>query len=258
MPIRGVTLSERPMFWLWALLPAITLLGLWEYAALHSSGFKFFFASPSLIIQYALTAYKTWAFWQDNLATGKAVVLGLFLGSFLGVAVAILFWLHRVTAQIAGPYVLVLGAIPIFSLAPILIVLFGIDLWSKIAIATIGVFFATLPACFVAMKTLAQEHILFCRMINAKNLLKVRLILLPFAQRWILQSLQRNISVAIMGVFIGEFISANRGIAHQILTDSQSYNMPGVWFGIMQFCLLTGLLNWALLRLQKALRKQRG
>lgn len=237
--------------WLCGSLPGIVLLIFWEYAANNSGKFKFFFASPAAIWTYTIDAYGTADFWQDVYATGSAAIIGLALGAIFGVISAIVFWLHKKVAQIVAPYLLVLGAIPIFAIAPILIILFGIDLWSKIIIAGIGVFFATLPACFAAMKTLAQEHVLFCQMVKANWRQQVRLVLLPHARGWIVQSLQRNINVAVLGVFIGEFISANRGIAHQILADSQSYNMPGVWFGIIQLCLLTGILHLLLRRLDR-------
>jgi len=110
------------------LLPAIVLLAAWEWIVFDSARLTFLFAAPSLIWEKALEEYVQSAIWKDIGITAFEALCGLVIGSVLGTIFALCLWTNKAAQKIARPYIAIIGSIPVFALAPMLIIWFGIGL----------------------------------------------------------------------------------------------------------------------------------
>lgn len=223
--------------------PAALFLLLWTACVDGSPRAQFLFASPELVFLRAVEEYQTITIWRDIGLTAVEALSGLFAGSAAGTLVALLLWSRPCFQRIARPYIALAGSIPVFALAPMLIIWFGTGITAKIVMAGFGVFIVTVVQLFEGIGTVAQDHIRFARMCGARDTAIMRKILLPGAARWLFAAMRLNVGVAFLGAFIGEFITSQAGLGHFIIEAGQLYDMPGVIFGLLNLSLLALLCD---------------
>ena len=112
-------------------LPGITFLIFWEIIVRTSPQLTFFFSSPTKIIETFAIEISTQQYWQNFAYSSFSTVLGLILGTTLGTVIGILLWLKPWLEKLSRPYISAFGAVPIFAIAPMLIIWFGIGIYSK-------------------------------------------------------------------------------------------------------------------------------
>lgn len=231
------------------LLPGLIFLIGWEWYVYDSERLQFLFASPSLVWTTAVTEMQGRAIWQDCLTTLVEALLGLVCGTLLGTACGLLLWANKTVDRIAKPYIIIIGAIPVFALAPIAIIWFGIGLASKAIMAGFAVYFVSLVQVYEGAHAIAAQYFGYARSIGAHRARAVRKVIIPGAIRWLLTGFRMNVGFALTGAFIGEFVSSEVGIGHYILKASSLYDMPKVFLGLLLISfmamLLTGIANAA-------------
>ncbi len=164
----------------------------------------------------------------------------------MGTFIAIFLWANPLIQKMAKPYITLVGSIPIFALAPMLIIWFGVGVEAKIIMAAIGVSLISLVQTFEGINSVAAQHIHYAKMMGASNIQIMTKILLPSARQWLMVGLRINIGVAILGAFIGEFISSQSGLGHYIIAAGQIYDIPGALFGLFNLSLIALILDWVL------------
>lgn len=227
-----------------ALLPAIVFLGFWEWYVSGDPKLQFLFASPSMIADVALAEWPQAAIWHNTFITFSEAALGLIGGTILGTALGLILWGNGRIDFITRPYLTFIGAIPIFAIAPITIMWFGIGLLSKAIMAGFAVFFVSLVQAYEGAHIVAKQHLGFARSIGAPNGRIIRKIIIPGTFNWVIAGYRMNVGFALMGAFVGEFISSEAGLGHYILKTSSLYDMPKVLFGLFMLSVL-GLLMTA-------------
>jgi len=220
------------------LAPGIIFLALWEYAVSGSDTLRFLFASPSLILATAAAEFASGGIWRDCGITLLEAALGLVIGTVLGTLCGLLLWRNGVLDRIARPYVVILGSIPVFAIAPIMIIWFGIGLLSKAIMAAIAVFFISLTQAYEGAHATARQHLGFARTLNAPYGRIVLKIIIPGSIQWVMTGFRINVALALTGAFVAEFISSEAGLGHYILKAGSLYDMPRVLFGVL---LLSGM-----------------
>ncbi|MFN8819223.1 MAG: ABC transporter permease [Holosporaceae bacterium] len=226
------------------LLPGLLFLLLWQLVVGDSERLKFLFASPILILQVALLEMQQAAIWWDCWITLSEALLGLVFGTVLGTSLGILLWSDRRIDRIARPYIIVIGSIPVFALAPIMIVWFGTGLLSKAIMAGFAVFFVSLVQAYEGATIAAEHHINLANSLKATRYRVIRKIVIPGSLRWVIAGFRMNVGFALMGAFIGEFVSSEAGIGHYILKSSSLYDMPRVFLGLLLISIMALLLTF--------------
>lgn len=227
----------------WILLPGLLFLAFWEWAVFGSERLRFLFASPSMIYDVAGEELFSPSIWQNIAATAMEAVLGLFAGCIFGTAAGLFMWGNGRLEYIARPYVVLLGSIPVFALAPIFIIWFGIGLLSKVIMAAFGCFFISLIQAFEGAKSASAQYSDYAKSIGADRAAIMQKIIVPGALEWVSTGIKVNVGFALFGAFIGEFVSSERGLGHYILTASSLYDMPRVLFGVALLSLFALILT---------------
>jgi len=231
------------------LLPAILFLTFWQWFTGGNDRLQFLFASPAMIGHVALEELGQIDIWRNTFVTLSEAALGLLAGTVLGTAAGLLLWGNGKIDFIVRPYLIFIGSIPIFALAPIMIMWFGIGLLSKVVMAGFAVFFVSLLQANEGAHEIARQYLGFARSIAASNAHIVRKIIIPGAINWVIAGYKLNVGFALMGAFIGEFVSSETGLGHYILKASALYDMPRVLFGLLMISglgLLMTSLAWIL------------
>ncbi len=225
------------------IIPGIILLAIWQYLANENKEILFLFSSPLHILTLLFKEIQTSAMWHNIGVTFTEAFLGLIFGTILGTIFGLLIWLNETLRKISEPYLTILGAIPIFALAPMLIVWFGIGLFSKIIMAAFSVFLVALSQSYEGTKIATEKYTVFAKSLGVPRRVMMLKIILPGSSQWILSGIKMNIGLALLGAFIGEFVSSTAGLGFYILREGSLFNIAGVWVGIILLTFLSICLN---------------
>ncbi len=69
-------------------------------------------------------------------------------------------------------------------------------------------------------------------------------VIFPSSLSWVLASMKLNVGFAILGAFVGEFISSNDGLGHFMIKAGSLYDIPGVLAGGLYLVLLSIIFSW--------------
>lgn len=142
---------------------------------------------------------------------------GLGLGAGLGVAAAL-----AVTGCSAGrrwllPLLIASQAVPVFALAPLLVLWLGYGFASKVAMATLIIFFPVTVAFADGLRRTDPGWLDLARTMGAGRLATIRLIRVPAALPALASGIRVAAAVAPIGAVIGEWVGASRGLGYLML-----------------------------------------
>jgi NitT/TauT family transport system permease protein len=251
MTARAKTLAFRVI----QLVPFILFLVLWEAFVRVSEGASFFFGRPSRILFYLTTGIADGSLLKDFAVTLLETVLGFGLGSVLGAALGLGLWYSRIAFALFRPYIIALGSAPVFAFAPLIIVWFGTGLVSKVATAAISTIFVALLQAYMGASEVSSDYLLLMRSFHATKGQTFRKVIVPAAAVWVISAFKLNVGFAILGAFIGEFISSSAGLGHLILVAGGLFDISRVLTGIALLVIMALGLNGLVSLLEDPLRR---
>lgn len=140
------------------------LMLLWGLAS--RSGIPHFLLPSPLAVAEALWVNRAYLGWH-TLITLSEILSGLALGVTLGVTLALGMILSPRLQRWLMPLVLTSQAIPVFALAPLLVLWLGFGMSAKVAMAVLVIFFPVTSAFFDGLRRVNQEYLDLARSMNA-------------------------------------------------------------------------------------------
>jgi NitT/TauT family transport system permease protein len=192
---------------------------------------------------------------QNNLWVATAVTLrNTFLGFITGVtsgfvAGLILGRSERLSA-IFQPFITAVNSIPRIALAPIIVLAFGIGDMSKIVTSWIVVVFLVFFNTFEGARSIDEGFTNSARLLGATEWQVTRTVVIPSTMAWVFASLTPAISFALIGVIVGEFIGAERGIGRLIIESEARGEASGMMVAVVVLMLVGVILSAVIWRLQ--------
>ena len=162
-------------------------------------------------------------------------------------------WWSTNGARVAEPFIVVFNAIPKMALGPLIILLFGIGIESKIAMAIALTFVITALATYSGVKSVDQDLVRLTYSLGGTRRDVFLKVVLPSAVPWIVSSLRINIGLALAGVLIGEFISSQFGLGKVIMYAGSTYDIALIWSGIIILSALSMVLYGVVVWLERRL-----
>jgi len=165
-------------------------------------------------------------------STLLAATAGLVAAVILALAVAVLMdsspWLKR------GIYpLLVLSqTIPIISIAPLLLIWFGLGLLPKIIVVVLVCFFPVAVSIVEGMEATDPDMVNLLRVMGAGNWKIIKTVRLPAALPSFFSGLKIAGTYAVMGAVIGEWLGASSGLGVFMTRASHSYQLDRVFAAI--------------------------
>ena len=247
---------------------AVLLLGIWEIGtmkdATHPDGLwidPFFYGRPSSI------ANQLWTWAQNGTAQGplwlqvattlEEAALGFLIGVGLGVVFGVALGRVRLLADVFAPYIKALNAMPRIVLGSIFILTIGYNIWSKVALAVVLVFFVVFFNAFQGVREVDRVLIANARILGAKERQLSTDVIFPSALSWILASLHTSFGFALVGAVVGEYLGAYQGIGLMISTAQGTFNPSGVFAAMFILAVVALSAEVALTWLENRLIKWR-
>ena len=225
------------------IIPLGLIALLWELISLYSDRVHFLFSSPSKVANVLANKIANGELIEHFGITAFEVVIGLILGITLGSAIGFILLYFPKISKISSPYIIALAAIPIFGIAPMMIIWFGIGIKMKIAMVFFSTVFVALSQAYQGGKSISEEDKQFFKLNKASKKQEFWNLIFPKSIDWIIQSLKINIGLGILGAFIGEFIAAEKGLGYIILKASGLYDISYVLAAVICIIILSSILT---------------
>ncbi|CAM5504191.1 ABC transporter permease [Streptomyces viridifaciens] len=230
----------------------VAFLGLWEVGARTEVVDPFNFSQPSRIWDQ-IWQWVTHGTAQGSLGEQIGYTLyealsGWVIGVVCGVLLGIALGRIRFLAEVFGPYIKVLNAIPRIVLAPIFLIWFGLGPASKVASAVVLVFFPVFFNAFQGAREVDRNLVANARILGADNRRVTLQVVVPAATTWIFTSLHVSFGFALIGAIVGEYIGATKGLGLLVAAAQGTFNAAGV-YAAMTILAVVALVTEGLLTL---------
>lgn len=235
------------------LLPGVAILIIWQLYVNANSKSEFFLGSPIGIFNEFTQLITTGNLLFHFGITISEALSGFIIGSMFGTIMGLCLWLSKTVYNMAKPYVIILGSLPVFALGPILIFWFGTGMLSKVVIVFLTTFVIALMQAYNGATQTDNNLLVLMKAFGASKMDTLRKIIIPSSLIWVLSGIKINIGMALLGAFVGEFISSKAGLGHIIIVAEGLFNVNQIWvgiFGLVTIALIfnsisTPIENWA-------------
>lgn len=235
----------------WRITVVVIFLILWEITAEAEWINSFIFSSPGRILT------TTWQMMVDGtLWLHLGITLGETLVSFIAVTVlglmaAILLWLFPTLSEILEPYLVMLNSLPKSALAPLLIVWLGNNIRTVMIAAISVAIFGSILTLHTGFQEIDEDKIKLIYALGGTKKDVMYKVILPGSIPMLVSNMKVNIGLCLVGVIIGEFLSAKAGLGYLIIYASQTFKMDWMLMSIVILCFVSTLLYQGIHLLEK-------
>ncbi|MEM8776274.1 MAG: ABC transporter permease [Pseudomonadota bacterium] len=219
-------------------------LVLWQSVVSLTGLPRFILPGPGLVAQ-------TWwenrgVIWEHTLITAAEVLIGLAIGTVLGIATAIQLAASRFSRVLVQPVLVFTQALPVFALAPILTLWLGFGLWSKIAMAVLIIYFPVTSSFLDGLLRTPGGYLDLARTMQASPARVLWHIRVPAALPSLASGLRLAAVYAPIGAVIGEWVGAARGLGYLMLLANGRAKTDLMFAAMLTLGVFTVLLHLAI------------
>ncbi len=225
---------------------AVIFLGMlvaWQ-ALVSLTGVESFILPGPLAVAKALVA--RWSqLAEHGGVTILEILLGLAFGSLLGASSALLIAAFRPARDWLLPILVVSQAIPVFALAPLLVLWLGYGLASKVAMATLIIYFPVTAAFYDGLKRTDPGWLDLARTMGGSRLAVLRVIRIPAALPALASGLRVATAVAPIGAVVGEWVGSSAGLGYMMLHANARLQIDVMFAALFVLAVFAVLLYFA-------------
>jgi len=201
----------------WAYGGAAMLLGLaiWQAIIWITGVPKFILPSPLQVAEAAINSRVLIA--EHAIVTITEVVIGLLIGAVLGAITAIQLASSQTLQRLLLPILVFTQAVPVFALAPILVLWLGYGLSSKVAMAVLIIYFPVTSAFLDGLMRTPKGLLDLAQTMQASPRAILWHIRVPAALPSLASGLRLAAVYAPIGAVIGEWVGASKGLGYLML-----------------------------------------
>lgn len=198
---------------LWVWRKAVTmagLIGLWQLAWIGTGRQPYLLPSP---LDTAEALIDHWDILGDNaLTTLSEIILGLLSGTAFGTGIAILLAAFKPLQRWVLPLIISSQSLPVFGIAPLLVLWFGYGIAPKIVMATAMIFFPVASALYDGLRRTEKSWLDLAHSLGARKGWVMMHVRLPAALPAFASGLRMAAVAAPISAIIGEWVGATSGL----------------------------------------------
>lgn len=217
-----------------------SLITLWEVLSQVIQFPAYILPAPSVIGRSLLTNASLLMHHAGATLTAVAGGLTLAISTALLLALAMDRW--KFLKQALYPVLVISQAVPIFALAPLMMIWFGVGLLPKVLIVALVCFFPLAVNLVEGLSQVDPEAIDLMRIMQADNLMIMKSVQLPTAMPYFFSGLKIAATYSVLGAIIGEWLGARAGLGIYMLRAMNSFRTGDVFASIVVVILLSLIL----------------
>lgn len=210
----------------------------WQILVLTTGVPHYILPGPLPVAKAILTHWAE--LWFHLRTTLLEIVTGLLIGTFLGTGSALVMTLSPILKRWLLPVLVASQAIPVFALAPVLVLWFGYGMASKIAMAVLIIYFPVTSSFYYGMQRTDRDLLELGRIMGASRTTLFRYIVIPAALPPFGAGLRVATAVAPIGAVVGEWVGSSSGLGFYMLHANARMQID-IMFAALTILALTSL-----------------
>lgn len=231
------------------LLFVAALVALWEVAQPWLGLSRMVLAPPSAIISTLFNHMSILG--PHALVTMREAVLGFLLSATAGIVLGMAITMSQQLREALYPNIVLFQLMPKIALAPLFIIWFGVGSPSRLLFALFMAFFPITVATATGLMRASPDALRLCRSLTASNAQTFINVRFPFAIPSIFAGLKVGMTMTMIGIIVGEFVTAQEGLGYVIMFASSVGDAAILYSGLVLLCVV-GLALYGLVALAEA------
>ena len=226
-----------------AVLLVLSVLAIWEAACRYGDIAKYILPAPSQVFITAVGQAPLLA--SHAIVTASEIAGGILLALAVAVPLATAMYAKPGLEKALAPFLVASQAVPVFAVAPLLVVWFGYGMASKVLMAAVIIFFPITVSLLEGYKQCDSAYRTLFRLMGAGFWQSLRHLYWPWALPQFFAGLKVGVSVATIGAVIGEWLGAQQGLGYLMIHANARLKVDLVFAAILWLSMM-GLGLWHL------------
>ena len=223
------------------------LLVLWQAAIWFFDPPQYLFPSPLAVTKVLVGNFS---YLLTNMAvTVQEMLLGFLVGSLGGILVALLLSQFPVLDRYLMPLVVLTQTLPVFAIAPLLVIWFGFGIGSKIVMASLIIFFPVAVAFYEGLKSTSHTWLDLAQSWGMSDLQTLLHFRIPAALPSLMTGLKVAATIAPIGAIVGEWAGAAGGLGFVMLQANARTQTATVFASLVLLGFSAWVLRWIVVKL---------
>jgi ABC-type nitrate/sulfonate/bicarbonate transport system permease component len=222
------------------------LLLIWELSARTGLADSLLISSPTAVIRAGYALFASGEIWSDLKVSADEFLIGYGFAVAIGIPLGLATGRYRRASYLLAPFIDTLNAVPRLTLLPLIVIWFGIGIWSKVVVVFLGAVIPIMISTHSGVKTSEARFLNVARSFGASEFKVLSSIILPGTIPFIFAGLKYGSGRALLGVVAGELYAATGGIGFMIGTAGNNLRTDILFFGVLIF-MVAGLASVAVL-----------
>jgi NitT/TauT family transport system permease protein len=169
----------------------------------------------------------------DTYVTFSEAMVGLAIGTFAGLVLAVVMTQSRFVEQALYPIVISIRSTPIIAVAPVFIIWFGFTIMPKAIVAALATFYPVLVNCITGMRAIDPATLEFFESVHASRSETFWKLRVPNTLPYFFAALRLNVSLSLIGAIVGELVGARDGVGHMMTAAAVTLRTTEVFSGVV-------------------------
>lgn len=231
--------------------------GLYELLAQSNLLFEGVVPSSFLVLQALGTIVVEPSFYVDLGVTTSEIVSGFLLGSTIGIVTGLVLGMWGFVGRMLNPWIHALAPTPKIIFLPVLMLLFGVGIGSKVAMATITAFFPVVVTTYSAMGRVDPIHLRVAATFQASRWQLIRMVYIPSLVGPVTVSLQLALGVSFIATLLAEIKLSSHGLGHLIIQHYNFMRIPEMYALLLLTFALAAISNTVMGKLVSRVEHER-
>lgn len=220
---------------------AVVLAG-WEIAV-RAFGIPFYILPAPSRIAGVLVADRALLLGEAAVTLGE-VMVGFAIAFIVGVMLALAIFSSRTVERAVYPLVIASQTVPVFAIAPLLVVWFGYGMLSKVVMAALIVFFPIVVNTVDGLRAADPDIVNLLKVLGARPAQIVRRVRVPAALPFVFSGTRIAIATSVIGAIIGEWVGSTRGLGYLMIHANAQLHVDLVFAVIVYLSVMATALFW--------------
>ena len=212
---------------------------IWQFLASHNYINSFITSSPSKILSTISKLYVENNLFIHIWITIKETIISFMITTLLSIIISIILYESVFLSKVIDPYLTILNSLPKVALGPIIIIWIGANQNGIITMAILISIIVSIQTIYNGFVNTDKLKIKLLKTFNATKKDILFNVVIPSNKSTIINTLKINISMCLIGVIMGEFLTSKAGIGYLILYGSQVFNLDLVMTGIFLLTIIS-------------------
>lgn len=212
---------------------------IWQFLASHNYINSFITSSPTKILSTISKLYIENNLFIHIWITIKETIISFMITTLLSIIISIILYESDFLSKVIDPYLTILNSLPKVALGPIIIIWIGANQNGIITMAILISVIVSIQTIYNGFVNTDKLKIKLLKTFNATKKDILFNVVIPSNKSTIINTLKINISMCLIGVIMGEFLTSKAGIGYLILYGSQVFNLDLVMTGIFLLTIIS-------------------